>query len=304
MVATPPNDKRERTKIGVIVAGSAPPIEGYKEGLAELGWIENVNVNLEIRVAQGDVALLPEFAAEILRLNVDVIAVIGAVTVRAVQKITSTIPVVFSVVVEPLGDALATNLERPGGNVTGVTTFDPQQALTQQEFLKVIVPKLERVAILSDAGVSDCLSNSNRDAALNLRLRPQIIRMSGASADYEAAFSLMVREGAQALVVLEEPVNAACRKQIAELATDRRLPTVFPREQVDANGLIAYGTSLREAAKQMAIYTDKILKGANPAELPISAALRHDLIINLKTARKLCVSIPVELLGRAGQVID
>jgi putative ABC transport system substrate-binding protein len=304
MIAKSPNSKKNVARIGIIVAGSEPPIQGFKEGLAELGWIEERNVNFALRVAQGQIDRLPGFASEMVGLNVDVIAVIGAVTVRAVQKETSTIPIVFSVVVEPVGDGLATNLQRPGGNATGVTTFDPHQAVTQLEFLRMVRPTLARVAILSDSGVSECLSNSNREAAQKLELQPQIIRVKGPSPDYEAAFSAMDHERAQALVVLEEPINAACRKQIAELASVRRLPTVFAREQVDAGGLIAYGTSIREAAKHMAVYTDKILKGAKPGDLPIEAALRHELVINLRTARQLGMTVPLELLERASQVID
>ena len=304
MIAKYPNSKRNPPRIGIIVAGSAPPIEGFKEGLAKLGWIEERNVNFAIRVAQGQIDRLPGFASEIIGLNVDVIAVIGAVTVRAVQKATSTIPIVFSVVVEPVGDRLTTNLQRPDGNATGVTTFDPHQAVTQLEFLKMVRTTLARVAILSDSDVSECLSNSNREAVKKLGLQPQVIRVKGPFPDYEAAFLAMDRERAEALVVLEEPINAACRKQIAELASVRRLPTVFAREQVDAGGLIAYGTSLREAAKHMAVYADKILKGAKPADLPIEAALRHELVINVRTARKLCMTVPLELLDRASQVID
>lgn len=283
MITKSPNDKETLAKIGVIVAGSAPPIEGFKEGLTKLGRIEEENVNLVIRVAQGQIDRLPGFTSEIVGLNVDIIAVIGAVTVRAVQKATSSIPIVFSVVVEPVGDKLTTNLQCPDGNATGVTTFDPHQAVKQLEFLKMVRPTLTRVVILSDLDVSECLSNSNREAAQKLGLQPQIIRVTGPSPDYQAAFSAMDQERAEALVVLEEPINAACRKQIAELAAVRRLPTVFAREQADAGGLIAYGTSLREAAKQMAVYADKILKGARPDGLPIEAALKHELVINLGT---------------------
>ena len=154
-------------------------------------------------------------------------------------------------------------------------------------------------------GVSECLSNSNREAAQKLALQPQIIRVKGPSPDYEGAVSAMDRERADVLVVSEEPINAACRKQIANLASFRRLPTGFAREQVDAGGLIAYGTSIRKAAKHMAVYTDKILKGvAKPCDLPIEAALRHELVINLSTARKLGMTVPLELLERASQVIE
>src|SRR5262245_28229288 len=140
-------------------------------------------------------------------LGVNLIAVIGAVTVRAVRRATSTIPIVFAVVVEPIGDGLATNLERPGGNVTGVTTFDPRQATAQLEFLRAVRPDLKRVAVLSDLGVSDCMSSSNREAARRLLLEPQVIRLEAPSPDYDEAFAAMERERAQALIVLEEPIN-------------------------------------------------------------------------------------------------
>lgn len=285
--------------IGIIVAGHAPPIEGFKEGLQELGWVEGKNVHLELRAAQGALERLPELASEIVRLNVDVIAVIGAVTVRAARQATTNIPIVFAIVVEPIGDHMASNLERPGGNVTGVTTFDPGQARTQLQFLKAVKPDLERLAILSDLGVSECMSNSNRQAALDLGLKPQVIRVKGPSPDYLQVFRTMQCDGVQALIVLEEPINVSCRKEIADLALTGRLPTVFAREQAEAGGLIAYGTSLREAARQMAPYVDKILKGAQPGDLPIRTVLKHELVVNLRTAYALGVTIPDDLIKRA-----
>ena len=291
-------------RIGIIVAGSAYPMDGFKSGLRDLGWIEGECISFELRAAEGQLHRLSQFATEMVNIGVDIIAVIGAVTVRAVRQATSTIPIVFTVVVEPIGDGLATKLERPGGNLTGVTTFDPQQATTQLQFLKAVKPDLERVAILSDLGVSDCMSSSNREAALGLRLEPQVIRVEAPSPEYEKAFLAMEREGAQALVVREEPINQACRKQIADLAAAHRLPTVFPISMLDSGGLIAYGTSLREAARHMAHYADRILHGANPGDLPISAALAHELVVNVQTARRLSVSVLSEILGRANQVIE
>jgi putative ABC transport system substrate-binding protein len=211
---------------------------------------------------------------------------------------------VFAVVVEPIGDGLAKKLERPGRNVTGVTTFDPLQATAQFEFLRAVKPDLARVAILSDRGVSDCMSTSNRESALGLRLEPQVIRVEAPSPEYEKAFASMQRERAQALIVLEEPINQACRKQIADLAAAHRLPTVFPISMLDAGGLIAYGTSLREAARQMAPYADKIFRGANPGDLPITAALAHELVFNLQTARRLGMTVPAEILAKADQVLQ
>jgi putative ABC transport system substrate-binding protein len=230
--------------------------------------------------------------------------VIGAVTVRAVRQVTSSIRIIFAVVVEPLGDGLADNLERPGANVTGVTTFDAQQAVTQLQLLKVVNPRLERVAILSDRGVSECLSNSNREAAQSLGLQPQVIRVEGPSPEYDKVFASIDHGRAGALVVLEEPINQPYRKTIADLAAARRLPTVFPISMVDAGGLFAYGTSLRDAARHMARYADSILKGSKAGELPIEAALNHELVINQRVAWLLGVACPPELLNRANLVIE
>ncbi|WP_426421297.1 ABC transporter substrate-binding protein [Bradyrhizobium genosp. A] len=290
-------------RIGIVVAGSAYPIEGFRAGLADLDWVEGESIRFEIRAAEGQLQRLPEFATEMVSLGVDLIAVIGAVTVRAVRKATSTIPIVFAVVVEPIGDGLAINLEHPGGNVTGVTTFDPRQATTQLQFLRAVNPGLERVAVLSDLGVSDCMSNSNREATLALQLRPQVIRVEAPAPEYDKAFAAMEREHAQALVVLEEPINQACRKEIADLAVAHRLPTVFPISMLDAGGLIAYGTNLRKATRYMAGYADKILRGANPGDLPIEAALSHELVVNLRTAQRLGVTVPSEVVAQAHELI-
>lgn len=290
-------------QIGIIVAGHVEPIDGFKQGLRELGWTEGKDLHLELRAAEGALDRLPALASEIVGLNVDAIAVIGAVTVRAVRRVTTDIPIVFSIVVEPLGDDMASDLEHPGGNVTGVTTFDPGQARTQLGFLQAIVPHLQRVAILSDLGVSECMSNSNRHAAHELGLKPQVIRVKGPSPDYVEVFRSMQREQAQALVVLEEPINVSYRKDIADLALKHRLPTLFAREQADAGGLIAYGTSLRAAAGEMAPYVDKILKGARPGDLPILTVLKHELVVNVKTARALGLSLPDDLIERADLVI-
>jgi putative ABC transport system substrate-binding protein len=147
------------------------------------------------------------------------------------------------------------------------------------------------------------MSNSNREATLALQLRPQVIRVEAPAPEYEKAFAAMEREHAQALVVLEEPINQACRKEIADLAVAHCLPTVFPISMLDAGGLIACGTSLRKATQRMAGYADKILRGANPGDLPIEAALSHELVVNLQTAQRLGVTVPSEVVAQANQVI-
>ncbi|TYO64272.1 hypothetical protein FXV83_23170 [Bradyrhizobium hipponense] len=192
----------------------------------------------------------------------------------------------------------------PAETLQGSLPFDPQQAATQLRFLSAVIPGLERVAILSDLGVSDCMSNSNREATLALQLRPQVIRVEAPAPDYESAFAAMERERAQALVVLEEPINQACRKQIADLAAAHRLPTVFPISMLDAGGLIAYGTSLRNATQRMAGYADKIFRGSNPGDIPIEAALSHELVVNLQTAQQLGVTVPSRVLAQADQIIQ
>ena len=181
-------------RVGIIVAGSAYPMDGFKSEMAALGWVDGDGICYELRAAEGRLHRLKGFASELVGSGVDLIVVIGAVTVRVVREVTSTIPIVFAIVVEPIGDGLATNLERPGGNVTGVTTFDPRQAETQLGFLSALVPGMEWVAILSDRGVSDCMSGVNERAERDMKLRPQVIRVEAPNPEYGKAFAAMERE--------------------------------------------------------------------------------------------------------------
>lgn len=290
--------------IGIITAGPGRPMEGFKAGLEELGFAEGRNIHFEQRTANGDLSQLPALAAELVGLGVDLIAVIGAVTARAAQKATTTLPVIWSVVVDPVSDGLAVSIERPGGNMTGVTSFHPNQARTHVELLTAVVPTLHRIAIISDGGVSECLSASNAKAVRDLGLDPQVLRVTGPQPDLDDAFAAMERDRAGALIVLEEPVVAAHRIRISELAVAYRLPTVFPREQVDAGGLFCYGTNLRSATERMAQYAKRVLDGSRPGDLPIQVLAEHELVVNLRTARMLGVDIPSDVASRAIQVID
>ncbi|MER8504546.1 MULTISPECIES: ABC transporter substrate-binding protein [unclassified Mesorhizobium] len=290
--------------IGIITAGPGGPIEGFKEGLRELGFAEGRSIRFEQRSANGDLGRLPTLATELVRLNVDLIAVIGAVTARAVQKATTELPVVYSVVVDPVSDGLAASLEKPGGNMTGVTSFDPNQARTHVELLRAVLPALSRIAILSDQGVSDCLSASNAGAIQEFGLNPQVLRIIGPQPDLDGAFAAMDRELVEALIVLEEPNIAALRARIAELALARRLPTIFAREQIDAGGLFCYGTSLRSATYHMALCAKKILDGKSPRDIPIQTLSQHELVVNLQTARKLGLTVPSNIVNRAVRVIE
>jgi putative ABC transport system substrate-binding protein len=289
-------------RVGVLLPAGPPPLEAFRRGLGELGYIEGRNIVLESRMAQGQPDRLPDLAAELVRLKVDVIALFGAVTARAAKKTTTNIPIIFAMVVDPVADGVVPNLERPGGNVTGITSFDPRQPRKQLELLKEAIPGLARVALLGSEGY-DFLMKAHEDAARALGLQPQGLKVAGPTPDLEGAFAAIRKERADAVLILEEPILAH-RKRIAEMAATYRLPTMFPGDWADAGGLIAYGTSALDAARRMAGYVDKVLKGAKPGDLPVEVITRHELTINLKTAHEIGVTIPPEVLKRADHVIQ
>ena len=283
---------------------SLPLFDAFQKGLGDVGYTDGKNIVMESRFADGHYERFPEIFAELIGLKVDVLAVTGAVTARAAKKATTDIPIVFSMVVDPVADNVVSNLEHPGGNITGVTCFDPQQATKQFELLKEVLPGLKRVAILGDEGVSEALMKAAEEQARALGLQPQRLRVAGPNPDLEGSFAAMQKEHADALLVLEEPVLGVFATQIAELAVKDRLPTLFAPSRVGAGGLISYGTSQTEAIRHMATYVDKILKGAKPAALPVESVIRYELIVNLKTAKEIGVAIPPGVLKRAERVIQ
>jgi putative ABC transport system substrate-binding protein len=206
-------------------------------------------------------------------------------------------------VVDPVADNVVPSLEHPGGNLTGVTSFDAQQPTKQFELLREVIPGLKRVAILGDQGVSEALIKASEEQARALGLQPQPLRLT-ATSDLEGAFASIKQEHADAVLVLEEPVLGVLAPRIAELAAKEHLPTLFPPSRVAAGGLLNYGTSQVEAIRHMAVYVDKVLKGAKPGELPVEAIKRYELIVNLKTAREIGVTVPAEVLKRADRVIQ
>jgi putative ABC transport system substrate-binding protein len=245
---------------------SLPLLDAFRQGLADLGYVEGRNVVIEPRFAEGQYERFPELIGELVGLKVDVLAVTGAVTARAAKKAVTDIPIVFTVVVDPVADNVVPSLERPGGNITGVTSFDPQQATKQFQLLEEVIPGLKRVAILGDQGVSEALMKASEEQARALGLEPQRLRVAGPNPDLEVAFAAFKQGHADALLVLEEPVLGVHAKTIADLAAKNRLPTLFPPSRVAAGGLISYGTSQTEGIHRMAAYVDKILKGAKPGE--------------------------------------
>lgn len=310
LLAPPASEAQQPAKIprvgflGPGLTAPSPPLQAFRQGLANLGYVEGRDIIIEPRFAEGRLERLPELAAELVRLNVDVIALVGAVTARAAKKATTNIPIVFAVVVDPVADDVVASLERPGGNVTGITSFDPQQPRKQLELLKEAIPGLVRVALLGDRGVSDALLKANEEQARASGLQPQGLKVAGPTPEFEGAFAAARKERADAVLILEEPIVVVRRKRIAELAATHRLPTMFPGDRADAGGLIAYGTGIDDAAERMPAYVDRILKGAKPGDLAVEVLTRHRLIINLKTAREIGVTIPPEVLKRADQVIE
>lgn len=283
---------------------SLPLFEAFKQGLADRGYTDGQNISIEARFAEGNYERFPAIFSELLALKVDVLAVTGAVTARAAEKATSEAPIVFSIVLDPVSDRVVSNMDHPGGNATGVSCFDPQQATKQFEVLREAVPGLKRIAVLGDQGVSDALIKAAEEQARALGLTPQPLRIAGPTPDLQAVFSSIQQQHADALLVLEEPVLGVYAKDIADLAAKNRLPTLFPPSRVGAGGLISYGTSQTEAVRHMAAYIDKILKGGKPGDLPVEKVIRYELIVNLKTAHEIGVTVPQDVIKRADRVIQ
>lgn len=299
-------------RIGILdIRASTPaapsmPIEIIRKALADLGYVEGRNIIFEIRSPEGDrLDRLPEAAAALVSLKPDVIFTIGATAARAAKGATTDIPIVFGVVVDPVAFGLVASLERPGGNITGFTNFDPQQESKQFEILKEAIPGLALVALLGDsAGPPPAMIKAHEDAARALGLQTRVLKVERANPDFETALESAKKEGVGAVVVFSTPVTSPNRKRIIELAIKHRLPTLSPRDHADAGGLISYGTGLSEAIRRTATYVDKILKGPKPSELPVETVRQDELILNLKTARDLGVTFPPAMLSRANQVVQ
>jgi putative ABC transport system substrate-binding protein len=293
-------------RIGFLHPGnpSSTSVAAFHRALADLGYIEGKNVVVESRFVEGQYERVPEAAAELLRLGVDVIAIQGAVTVRAAKKTVTSVPMVFVMVVDPVAEEAVSNVQRPGGNITGVTTFDPDQARKQLELLRQVLPRLQRVALIGEQGVREDQMHRAEQHAQAMGIQTQRVRITPPNPDLDGAFASFSKERADAVLVMEEPLVVVNRKRIAELAAKYRLPTMFTPSMADAGGLIGYGTTIvPDGYRRMVGYVDKILKGAKPGELPVETVVRYTLVVNLKTAREIAVAIPPEIVKRADQVI-
>src|SRR5262245_48725762 len=283
-------------------------VDGFKQGLGELGYVEGQNFILEYRWAHGKVERLPDLAADLVRSRVEFIIVATSPSVSAARHATSTIPIVMvSGGVDPVGQGFVASLPRPGGNVTGLALFPgPEVAGKYLQIFKEAVSRLSRVAVLWNPGNSGhtvLLREMERaTGALNLRLHPTEARTSD---DFDSAFSGMRRAGVDGLVVLADPSTFLHRKRLADLALKSRLPSMHTlAELVEAGGYIAYSPSFHDAASRAGALVDKICKGPTPGDLPIELPTKFELVINLKTAKTLGLTIPQTLLLQATKVIE
>jgi putative ABC transport system substrate-binding protein len=286
-------------------SGSAVLVEVFRQELSKLGWIEGKSIAIEYRFAEQKNERLPELAADLVRLKVDLIVVVSPSPALAVKKATTTIPVVMTAVGDPVGLGLVASLARPGGNVTGNSSLSPELITKRLEILKDAVPKLARVGLLRPPGgglIIGVVLKELRPAAQVLKLKLEEIQVDAKG--LESAFKTAKQKQVGALMTYTSVLFFAERKLIVELATKHRLPAIyFQREFVDEGGLMSYGVDYADLFRRAAVYVDKILKGAKPADLPVQQATKFEFIINLKAAKQIGLTLSPEFLARANQVI-
>jgi len=296
-------------RIGFLSATSpsaiAARVEGFRHGLRELGYMEGKNILIEWRYAEGKLDRLGELAAELVRLKVDVIVSAGPPPTRAAKGATSTIPIVMAFDSDPVGNGFVASLARPGGNISGLSALYPELGGKGLETLREVVPKLSRVAVLGTSS-SPTYPPAIREiqlAANSFKVQVQYLDILN-SADIETAFLAANKGRAQALLTLGSPILDFQRPQVADLALKNRLPAIYPQiEYTEAGGLMYYGANTPELFRRAATYVDKILKGAKPADLPVEQPTKFELVINLKTAQQIGLTIPQSVLYRADKVI-
>ena len=296
-------------RIGFLAAPSpsffSTRMNAFREGLYDLGHVEGKNIAIEYRYAGGKLDRLPALAAELVRLKVDVIVTSSAPGAVAAKNATGTIPVVFVTAGDPVGMGLVTSMARPGGNITGLTTHAPELSGKRLELLKEVVPRITRVAVLwnpSNPGFSEMLKEMQAASQAHaLQLQSLEVR---SLEDFEAAFESITRGDSHAIIVVSDPFLNTHHRLILDLAVKHRLPAMYGGpEVVEAGGLMSYGPGFSDQYRRAATYVDKILRGMKPADLPVERPMKFELVINLKTAKQIGLTIPESVLYRVDRVI-
>lgn len=296
-------------RIGFVTAGSsstiAARIAALRQGLRDLGYTEGQNIIIEWRFAEGKVDRLPALVAELVRLQVDVLLSAGAAVTGPAKEATKTIPIVMAQDTDPVGNGFVASLALPGGNITGLSSYSAELNGKRVELLKEIVPKLSRLAVVGQStypGNSQSLKETELAAAA-LKVQLQYRDVLGPK-DIESAFREARKARADGVLVLQNNVLNSQRKQTADLAIKNRLPTIYyAPEFLDSGGLISYAASINDLYRRAAVYVDKILKGAKPADLPVEQPLKFEFVINLTAAKQIGLTIPPNVLARADRVI-
>ena len=299
-------------RIGNLSLASPPSnpndVDAFRKGLRDLGYIEGQNISIEYRWAEGRYERLPDLATELVRFKVDVILAQATPGSLAAMQATKTIPIVFYNVANPVESGLVASLARPGGNITGLTNISLELSGKQLELIKESIPTVTRVAVIwnpANPSHTPRVLRETEIAANALRLQLQLLEVRNPK-DLDSAFSTINREHAGAVLILGDPMLGGTDQQrrIADLATKNRLPTIYWLSSFpEAGGLISYGPSNADMYRRAAVYVDKILKGAKPADLPVEQPMKFELVINLKAAKQIGLTIPPDLLARATKII-
>jgi putative tryptophan/tyrosine transport system substrate-binding protein len=286
-------------------SGMAVLLDAFRQELSKLGWIEGKNIIIEYRFGEQKLEHLPDLAAELVRLRVDLIVVTGTPPALAAKKATTTIPILIANTSDPVGEGLVASLALPGGNVTGFSALTTELNTKRLEVLKDAVPKLARVGLLRPgAGGASLQTDAIMTAAVGLKLKLEEILTEPDTKGIESAFQTAKQKRVDAIMTVTTRRFFTERKRIVEVASKSRLPVIyFQKEFVDEGGLMSYGVDFVDQFRKAAHYADKILKGAKPADLPVQQATRFEFIINLKAAKQIGVTIPVKVLERADKVI-
>ena len=294
-------------RIGFLGSGSSTSMssrtDSFRQGLRELGYVEGKNIKIDYRYAEGKTDQFAVLAAELIRLKPDVLVTSGSPGIRALMKATNKTPIVMAAIGDAVGSGFVKSLAQPGGNVTGLSFLDPDISTKRLEILKAVLPRLARVAVLRYRTSGNQSLEATLAAAQPLKLKVQVFEVQGPN-EFGGAFTAAKKGGAEAINVMASAILFAYRKELVDLTTKHRLPGMYEnKEFVEIGGLMSYGANLDDLFRRAAVFVDKILKGAKPADLPVEQPIKFEFIVNLKTAKQIGLTIPPNVLVRADRVI-